>query len=106
MRIIKQKTLEKYWKIRRYKKAEQALRAWFKEAQAAQWSSSADIKSQYRNASILNSERVVFNICGNDYRLIVAIRYDIKIVFVKYFGTHAEYDKVDAATAEDHDPKP
>lgn len=106
MRIIKQKTLEKYWNIERYKKAEPALKAWHKETEAAEWSSPVDVKAQYKSASIINSERVVFNICGNKYRLIVAIRYDLKIVFIKYFGTHGEYDEVDAATVEEHDPKP
>lgn len=105
MRIIKQKTLERYWNIPRYRKAEQSLKAWLKEAKTAEWSSSADVKAKYKNASIINSERVVFNICGNSYRLIVAIRYDFKIVFIKYFGTHSEYDEVDAATVEEHDPK-
>jgi mRNA interferase HigB len=75
-----------------------ALDAWFHEADKANWASSADIKKSYANASIVDSDRVVFNIKDNDYRLIVAIDYRRKIVFMKWLGTHAAYDMIDART--------
>ncbi|HEY9800519.1 MAG TPA: type II toxin-antitoxin system HigB family toxin [Leptolyngbyaceae cyanobacterium] len=81
-----------------YPDAEQPLKAWFDEASRADWNSPADIKSIYRNASIIANNRVVFNIKGNDYRLIVHIRYEIKIIFIRFIGTHQEYDNVDAAS--------
>lgn len=70
------------------------------EASKAQWKQPADIKAQYRHASILKNRRVVFNIKGNDFRLIVAIAFNLSIVYVKFIGTHAEYDKIDAETVE------
>ena len=70
------------------------LRAWFAAVKGASWKNSAELKSQYRAASILSSDRVVFNLKGNHYRLIVAVDYLRQFVFIKWFGTHAEYDKV------------
>ena len=78
----------------------QPLRAWIDEAQKAYWSSPADLKEQYRNASVLKGSRVVFNIKGNDYRLVAAIAYPQKLIFVKFIGTHREYDAIDANTVE------
>ncbi len=73
------------------------MESWYNEARNAQWTSPADIKVQYRSASIVGNNRVVFNIAGNKYRLIVRINYDSKTVFVRFMGTHQEYDKIDAA---------
>jgi mRNA interferase HigB len=87
-----------FWE--RYPDAEQPLKAWYEEATSATWSQPADIKAQYRSASVLKNRRVVFNIKGNDYRLIVAIAYKLQIVYVKFVGTHKEYDAVDAETVE------
>lgn len=70
--------------------------AWYEEVDAAQWGNPNELKRQYRNASILTDKRVVFNIHGNAYRLIVDIEYRLKIVFVVWFGTHKQYDKIDA----------
>lgn len=84
----------------RHPDAEQPLKAWYEEATGAAWAQSADIKAQYRSASVLKNRRVVFNIKGNDYRLIVAIAYKLQIVYVKFVGTHAEYDTIDAETIE------
>ncbi len=78
----------------------QPLRAWIDETQKADWSTPADIKEQYRSASILKGSRVVFNIKGNDYRLIAAIAYPQKLIFIKFIGTHREYDAIDANTVE------
>jgi mRNA interferase HigB len=76
--------------------AEQPLKAWYEEASNASWSQPSDIKAQFRSASILKHRRVVFNIRGNDYRLVVAIAYKLQIVYVKFVGTHRAYDAVDA----------
>ena len=74
--------------------AEMALRAWFEEAEAAAWQGPADIKKFYPSASILGQDRVVFNIRGNRYRLVVAIKYELRIVYIRFVGTHAQYNKV------------
>ncbi|MCI6480134.1 MAG: type II toxin-antitoxin system HigB family toxin [Candidatus Treponema excrementipullorum] len=94
MRIIAQKTLKEFWM--KEPESQEALKAWYKEATSASWKGPAEIKKQYRSASILKDSRVVFNICGNKYRLIVKINYTIGICFVRFVGTHKEYDKVDA----------
>jgi mRNA interferase HigB len=73
---------------------------WYEEATSASWTQPADIKAQYRSASVLKNRRVVFNIKGNDYRLTVAIAYKLQIVYVKFVGTHKEYDAVDAETID------
>jgi len=91
-------TLRAFWE--RHPDAEQPLKAWFKEATSASWSQPADIKAQYRGASVLKNRRVVFNIKGNDYRLIVAVAYQLQIVCVKFVGTHKECDAVDAETID------
>ena len=98
MRVIAVSTLRAFWE--RYPDAEQPLKAWYEEATSASWSKPADIKVQYRSASVLKNRRVVFNIKGNDYRLIVAVAYKLQIVCVKFVGTHKEYDAVDAETVE------
>jgi len=92
MRIIARKTLIKFWE--KYPDTEQSLKSWFDEIIDALWSSPNEVKSQYRNASIITKKRVVFNIKGNKYRLIVDIEYKIKIVFIVWIGTHKEYDKI------------
>jgi mRNA interferase HigB len=72
--------------------------AWYALASRSQWRSPSDIKEAYRNASFTANNRVVFNIKGNDYRLVVLVRYDKGLLFVKFVGTHAQYDKIDAST--------
>ena len=96
MRVIAIKTLKDY--IDEFHQAEQALLSWHEEAVSASWGSPNELKAQYKNASILNEKRVVFNIHGNSYRLIVDIEYRLKIVFVVWFGTHNQYDKINAKT--------
>jgi mRNA interferase HigB len=98
MRVIAVSTLRAFWA--RHPSAEQPLKAWHEEATQANWAQPADIKAQYRSASVLKNRRVVFNIKGNDYRLIVSVAYKLQIVYVKFVGTHAEYDAVDAETIE------
>ena len=94
MRVIAVKTLKEKWKA--YPQSEQALLAWYEEAATAQWNNPNELKQQYRSASILTDKRVVFNIHGNTFRLIVDIEYRLKIVFIVWVGTHKEYDKIDA----------
>ncbi len=98
MRVIAVSTLRAFWE--RHPDAEQPLRAWYEEATNATSGQPADIKAQYRTASVLKNRRVVFNIKGNEYRLIVAIAYKLQIVYVKFIGTHKAYDAVDAETIE------
>ena len=75
-----------------------ALDAWFHEVERAQWKNSRDIKLAYRHASIIDAERVVFNIKGNSYRLVTAVDYLRQSVFIKWLGSHAEYDEIDVRT--------
>jgi mRNA interferase HigB len=96
MRILSRSTLRTFWET--HPDAEEALRTWYYEASHANWQSPDNVKTAHRNASIIANNRVVFNIKGNTYRLIVSIRYDISIIFIRFIGTHAEYDKVDAET--------
>lgn len=96
MRIVALKTLRDFWE--RHPDARQPLQAWYEDARHAAWESPAAIKAVYRNASIIADNRVVFNIKGNDYRLIAAINYRFGIVYIRFVGSHADYDKVDAAT--------
>jgi mRNA interferase HigB len=98
MRIIKEKTLLDYCRLSKYKQATEPLKAWIYEVKFSNWNNSNELKSRYRNASIISSKRVVFNIKGNDYRLIVDIEYKLRLVFIVWFGTHEEYDKIDAKT--------
>jgi len=98
MRIIALSYLRSFWESN--PDAEQQLKSWADEARKASWRQPADIKAQYRNASILRNRRVVFNIKGNDYRLVASVAYRYQAVYVKFVGTHAEYDLIDAETVE------
>jgi len=94
MNVISKKTLVLFFE--KHPNAKSALEAWHAEARKAQWQTPDDIKKEYASASFLKDNRVVFNIKGNDYRLIVHIDYKRRIVRVKFVGTHAEYDKINA----------
>ncbi|MEN9961813.1 MAG: hypothetical protein RIS66_226 [Actinomycetota bacterium] len=96
MRLIATSTVKAFWGA--HPDAEQQLKAWVDEVTAANWNSPADIKESYRSASILKSGRVVFNIAGNKYRLAVDVAYKSQIVYIKFLGTHSQYDKIDAQT--------
>lgn len=98
MRIVAVKFLREFWG--KYPDAEQPLKSWVDEAKKAEWVQPSEIKEQYRNASILKNRRVVFNIKGNDYRLVVSMAYQYQAVYVKFIGTHKEYDSIDAETVE------
>ena len=95
MRIIAFRSLREFWE--RHPQAETALRAWYAEASHAAWKTPADIKVAHRNGSFLANKRVVFNIKGNSFRLVVAVRYAQGLMFVRFVGTHAEYDGIDAS---------
>lgn len=93
-RIVAKSTLKKYWD--KNPESEQALKTWYEFVTFANWNSPNDVKLSFSNASILKNNRVVFNIKGNTYRLICSINYERQWVFIRFIGTHAEYDKIDA----------
>lgn len=96
MRIIALRALREFWAA--HADAEGALRAWYEDARVAEWKTPQDVKAHCANASIIGDNRVVFNIRGNTYRLVVAVNYGYGIVYIRFVGTHAEYDKIDAQT--------
>jgi mRNA interferase HigB len=96
MRVIAKRTLREFWE--QHTDAEQPLKAWYDEARKAQWLQPPDIKAMYRSASFVANSRVVFNIGGNKYRLVTAVDYRRQALFIKFIGTHAQYDKVDVET--------
>jgi len=98
MRIIAKAALAAFWMD--HPDAEQPLKAWHDEASKATWTAPQQIKAQYRSASIRPDRRIVFNIKGNDYRLVVAIAFKSQVIYVKFIGTHAQYDRVDVDTVE------
>jgi len=93
MRIIALSTLRTFWN--NHTLSEQPIKAWVQETRMSSWKNSAELKEKFRNASIINAKRVVFNIKGNNYRLIVDIEYRLQIVFIVWVGIHSEYDKID-----------
>lgn len=93
MRIIAKRALREFWE--RHRDAEQALRAWHSEVKREDWQSSADVTGRFPTASIVGADQVVFNIRGNRYRLVVRINYPYRVVYVRFVGTHAEYDRID-----------
>src|SRR5271166_5754551 len=102
VRVIARRTLTNFVESLKGNKGhtavKSALDAWFHEAERAKWKSPAEIRAYYRNASIVGAERVVFNIKGNSYRLVVAVDYARQAIFIKWIGTHADYDKIDVKT--------
>lgn len=96
MRVIAKRALQQF--CNREPRAQDSILAWYAEALAAQWETPADVKAKYGNASILKEGRGVFNICGNDFRLVVWINYEFFTIYVRFIGTHAEYDEIDAQT--------
>jgi mRNA interferase HigB len=96
VRVIAKSTLRQFWSI--HNDCEEQLKAWFNEAEKANWTSPKDIETDYPSVSILQDNRVIFNIKGNTYRLIVKINYKFGLVWIRFIGTHKEYDKIDAKT--------
>lgn len=95
-RIFSKGTLRDYW--RKNPETEQYLKTWFETVAEANWKSPSDVKSSFANASILKDGRVVFNIKGNSFRLVARINYEKEWLFIRFIGTHQEYDKIDANT--------
>lgn len=99
MRVIALSTLRRFWEGKAgHADAEQPVLAWYRHALKADWSTPADVKRDLQRASILRDGRVVFDIAGNKYRLVVKINYQHRVVYVRFLGTHAEYDRIDAQT--------
>lgn len=98
MKIVAVKILREFWI--RFPNSEQHLKSWVDEVKQLNWTQPADIKEKFRSASILKNRRVVFNIKGNDYRLIVSVAYRFGAVYIKFIGTHSQYDAIDAETIE------
>ncbi|MEN8691738.1 MAG: type II toxin-antitoxin system HigB family toxin [Desulfobacterales bacterium] len=96
MHVISRKKLIEFYEQPGRQDAKGQIEAWYYEAKRAQWESPTDVKAQYGSASVIGDNRVVFNIAGNKYRLIVRINYNSKTVFVRFVGTHQEYDTIDA----------
>ena len=96
MRIIAKSRLEEYWKQKSFKTAEQALRAWHDEVKQAKWKSFNDIKKEYPKSSLVGNGRVVFDLMGGSFRLIVKIEFKMNAVYIRFFGTHKEYDQIKA----------
>ena len=97
MRVIALSTLKAYWSGgASHGDVEQAALAWYRDVLQADWAAPADIKAQFRSASILKDGRVVFNLAGNKYRLVVWVNFPCRVVYVRFIGTHAEYDRIDA----------
>lgn len=96
MRVIAKKILRDFWL--KHPDCEQQLKSWYNEAEIATWKTPNEIKRDYPSVSILENNRIVFNIKGNNYRLIIKLNYHYQMVWIRFIGTHAQYDKVDAAT--------
>ena len=96
MRIISRRTLREYWQT--HPDAKQSLQAWYTNVKRADWKTPNDVKVSYRNASFVANNRVIFNIKGNSYRLVVAINYQYRIVYIRFIGTHQEYDRIQVST--------
>ena len=94
MRIISKKVLREFWGV--HSGAEQPLKAWHAKVKLADWKTPSDVKSDYRNASFIANNRVIFNIKGNTYRLVAVVNYDFGIIYIRFVGSHNEYDKIDA----------
>ena len=102
MRVIAKSTLMKFWRLAGHGDARGALESWYEEAIKAHLTTSQAVKDQYAKASICGNNRVVFNICGNRYRLVVEMQYRAGSVWVKFIGTHEQYDRIDVETVNDH----
>lgn len=102
MRIIAKSSLRKFWADPKFVDSKGSLESWHDEVTKASWRSPQDVKNQFASASIVANNRVVFNIAGNKYRLVVEVQYRAGIVWVKFVGTHAQYDLIDAETVDEY----
>lgn len=96
MRIIAKRMLQNFWK--RYPKSKGSLEAWHQEVAHADWASPSAVKAHFRSASVLQGNRVVFNVAGNQYWLIVKINYPYRVEYIRFIGTHSEYDAIDVTS--------
>ena len=96
MHIISRKTLKLFYEHPDYRDAKGPLESWYYEVCHEEWLQPSDVKEKYRSASFLKGNRIVFNIGGNKYRLVVKVNYSLKIVFIRFVGTHEDYDQIDA----------
>lgn len=94
LRVIAKKILREFWE--KHSDCEQQLKSWYQEAETAKWKNFNELRTEYPNASILEDNRVCFNIKGNNYRLIVKINFNYQMIWIRFIGTHAEYDKINA----------
>ena len=95
MRVISRKALREFWQTPGRNDAEQPLKAWFREVSRADWANPSEVKAVFRNASIVKNSRVVFNIAGNKYRLVVKVNYAYRVAYIRFVGTHGAYDRID-----------
>lgn len=95
MRIIARRTLREFWSRPAYADAEQPLKAWFREASKADWSNPSAVRAAFRGASFVGDNRIVFNIAGNTYRLVVKVNYPYRVIYLRFVGTHRQYDVID-----------
>ena len=102
MRIIAKSTLKKFWERPGCGDSQASLQSWHEEAIKARWTSPQAVKDQYANASICGNHRVVFNIAGNKYRLVVEMQYRAGIAWVKFIGTHEQYDRINVETVNEY----
>lgn len=102
MRIIAKSTLKKFWEQSAYRDARGSLESWCEEVHKAHWTSPQAVKAQFGNASLCANHRVVFNIAGNKYRLVAEMQYRAGIAWVKFIGTHAQYDKIDVENVSEY----
>jgi mRNA interferase HigB len=99
MRVIAKSRLVEYWSQKKYAEAEQSLKAWHDEVKQAKWRSFNDLKADFPKASLVGNGRVVFDILGGAFRLIVKMEFNFNAVYIRYFGTHREYDRITASEA-------
>jgi mRNA interferase HigB len=98
VKVISIAILRSFWERADCRAAEQPLKAWYKEVEKAEWETTADVKALYRSADLVPEDRVVFNIGGNKFRLVVWVKLTLKLVLIKWVGTHGEYDRIDVTT--------
>jgi len=102
MRLIAKSTLRKFWEKPEFSDSKGPLESWHEEVVGASWRTPQDVKNHFRSASIVANNRVVFNIAGNKYRLVVEMQYRVGIAWVKFIGTHTQYDMIDAETVNEY----
>ena len=96
MRVIAKKILREFWE--KHPDCEQQLKSWFQEAEKAEWKTSSQLQNEYPSSRVIENNRVIFNIKGNHYRLIIKVNYKYGMIWIRFIGTHAEYDKINPKT--------